>query len=100
MHSHFPTTLPLAFAAFLVIVPGTRADEYDDLKQTVQSRAGAIRALKASGAAREDAGGFLAGEGAIAADEQRLLDGENADRRRLFDLIAQRTHSTPAEVAA
>jgi len=76
------------------------ADDFADVKETIQLRAPAVQELKARGLLREGAKGLLeAASAAIDPAQRNLLDLENADRTRMFQLIAQRNHSTPEEVA-
>jgi serine/threonine-protein kinase PpkA len=77
-----------------------RADDFSDLKEAIQLRAPAILELKARGLIREGSNGLLEGASdAIDPEQQKLLELENGDRQRIFQLIAQRNHVTPEEVA-
>jgi serine/threonine-protein kinase PpkA len=87
----------------LVLVIGigeARADEFDEIKQSVGRRAPELKELKEIGVIREGAGGLLEG-GSVKIDpaQQKILESENADRTRLFRLIAQRCQKTSNEVA-
>jgi hypothetical protein len=84
----------LAFGA------SVRAGEFEDLKARVWQRAKSLQELKDRAVLREGGDGLLqAAEGQIDSAESEVMDAENADRTRLFELIARRTGSTPDKVA-
>ncbi len=90
-------------ALLLLLLPRLplRAGEFEELKENVQLRASSIHELKEKGVLQEGSDGLLvAGTRALEAAQRDLLESENADRARLFTLIAGRTRATPAEVAA
>lgn len=93
-------TFPLFLFLLLAMVTQVRGDEFDDVKQAVQLRSSAIQELKQRGVFHEGPGGLLEGAATEIDPAQRnLIDSENADRTRLFQLIAQRFGTTPDEVA-
>jgi hypothetical protein len=89
-------------ALLLVVLDfSLRAAEFDELKENVRLRARSLQEMKERGLAREGSDGLLQpGVGPIEATQRGLLDAENADRARLFDLIAARTKTTRGEVVA
>jgi hypothetical protein len=84
-------TPPFFLLLLLAMFTQVRADEFDDVKQAVQLPSSAIQELKQRGVIREGPGGLLQGAATEIDPAQRnLVDSENADRTRLFQLIAQR----------
>lgn len=76
------------------------ADDFDSRKQAVQQRADAVQELKRQGVCREGLSGLLeAVRPGLEPSQQAVMDAENADRIRLFELIAQRARTAPEEVA-
>jgi uncharacterized protein YdbL (DUF1318 family) len=87
--------LLLTFVAITVF-----GDDFSDLKETIQLRAPAVQELKSRGLLSEGANGLLeAGSNALDPAQQNILDLENSDRTKMFQLIAERNHTTPEEVA-
>jgi uncharacterized protein len=77
-----------------------RADEMADLKARFQSRDAQLTALKAKGALGETYQGFLdSPSGSPTGDAKSLMDAENADRKRLYQLIADKEKTTADVVA-
>lgn len=74
----------------LLFTATARADELADLKARFQSRDPAIQKLKSAGTAGETYLGYIDVPGSASADAaaQALLADENADRKRLYTLIA------------
>lgn len=79
---------------------GAFADDFADVKETIRLRAPDVQELKARGLLREGAKGLLEPASAeITLPQRNILELENADRKRMFPLIAQRSQSTPEDVA-
>lgn len=77
-----------------------RADEYSDLKQSVRLRAPTIQELKQRGIMREGPDGLLVASADCPAPQKLLLDEENADRTRLFQIIGERTGQSAGQIAS
>lgn len=75
------------------------ASDLDDLKRSVQLRAAAVETLKGQGVLAEGPDGLLVARGDIPVTQKRILDDENADRTRIFAIIAARLKTSPGEVA-
>lgn len=94
-------TLPaIALTAALFLASTARADELSDLKSRFRDRDAQLTSLKHAGTLGETYQGFLeAPSGSAPGDAAKLLAAENADRKRLYVLIAQQQQSTPDVVA-
>lgn len=66
--------------------------------ERIRDRLPAIDALKASGLVGESADGYLAVRERVSLEEGSLVEAENADRRRLYEAISERTGQSAAEV--
>lgn len=98
---NFILMLAALFVMGFVAPMAAHADEKDDLKESFKRRAAALMAAKDKGDIGETSDGFVAvvkAERASDADVKKLLDGENSDRKRLYQIIAKETESTPEKV--
>ena len=77
-----------------------RADEFDNLKQSVRLRTDEVEELKRDGVFSEGKSGLLEGMSVNDPAQQKILEAENADRTRLFQLISQRCRTEPVKVAS
>jgi hypothetical protein len=66
--------------------------------ERIRDRLPAIDALKASGLVGESADGYLVVRERVSPEEGSLVEAENADRRRLYEAISERTGQSAAEV--
>lgn len=73
------------------------ADERQELRQRFKQRFAAILKLKDAGRLGETSQGYLAvpPQGSLDNDSKALMEQENADRRRLYELIAAETGASP-----
>lgn len=94
-----PILFPFCLAALLLSTQTTRADELDDLKSQAAARDPQIQALKRAGTVGETYLGYLDVPKSATPDERKLMDAENADRKRLYQLLAQK-NGTPIETVA
>jgi uncharacterized protein YdbL (DUF1318 family) len=87
-------------AAFL---PATaaRADRMSELQERFKNRLPQLRAGKSSGTIGETAAGFVEAVEGKQPDEKlrKVVDEENADRRELYKLIAEKEKTTDDKVA-
>ncbi len=76
------------------------AQETDEagLKARIRGRAESVRLLLNTGAALETKGGLLRSEAAATAADKPVIKAENADRQAVWELVAQRTRTTPEKV--
>ena len=88
-----------AAAAVLAAAVPARADRLDELKGRFEGRYPEVRRYKDEGKVGETMAGFV--EVVKDADDRvrKLLDEENADRRELYRLIAEKEKTTPEKVA-
>lgn len=93
---------PLLFCAlWLLQVPQpARADEYTEIREAVQRRDSSIKFFKSQGLLVEGPNGLLIAAGEVEPSVQALMDKENSNRSRIFELIAVRNGVGPGEVAA
>ncbi|MBI1371196.1 MAG: DUF1318 domain-containing protein [Phycisphaera sp.] len=91
----------LALAAMpLALTRTARGDELDTLKQRFQERYNALQQAKSAGTIGETAAGYVeAVKGADGATAQ-LLNAENGDRQKLYQILAQKAGTTADVVAA
>ena len=84
--------LMLALPAFL---PVASAQDAATIKQNMINRLPAIAAMKSKGLAGEDNRGYLAAVSSqLSAADQAVIDAENADRKVVYEAIAQKTGAT------
>ncbi|TSA57380.1 MAG: DUF1318 domain-containing protein [Methylophilaceae bacterium] len=76
-----------------------KADTLTDLKTTVLLRAETIKTLKGQGVVQEGPGGLLVAGRSISPPQERLMQEENVDRQKLFDIIATKTGKSATEIA-
>lgn len=97
------TFVSLAAAALLfALVPSAaRADREDELKERFKSRVDALRDARAAGTVGETFGGFTeAVEGKSLDDKlKKVVEEENADRKELYKLIADKEKTSEEKVA-
>jgi uncharacterized protein YdbL (DUF1318 family) len=79
------------FVALLVPVTVVHAEGAAAIQQRMQSRLGAIDALKSKGTVGENNRGYLEARGSVAAAENQLISEENRDRAEVYGEIAKRT---------
>jgi uncharacterized protein YdbL (DUF1318 family) len=74
-------------------------DEIDALQKEFKERYPELRELKKKGIVGETSEGFVAFVEGEDADAKEVVEEENADRRKLYDLIAQKEETTADKVA-
>lgn len=65
-------------------------DSEDAIKARMQARLTEVVALKVSGNVGENNKGLLEQRGALNAEQTKLMNAENADRRALYNILASR----------
>lgn len=87
--------------AGLVPAPAARADRQDELRERFKNRLPQLREAKSSGTIGETAAGFVEAVEGKSPDEnlRKVVDEENADRRELYKLIAEKETTTEQKVA-
>ena len=76
-----------------------KAEEFEDLKATIQARSETIRRFKTESMLKEGGAGFLVPSTTATAEARHVADEENTARLRMFGLIATRSGKTVDEVA-
>ena len=94
----------IAFAVLMLALPTflpvASAQDAATIKQNMINRLPAIAAMKSKGLAGEDNRGYLAAVSSqLSAADQAVIDAENADRKLVFEKIAQK-ESIPVEAVA
>jgi len=74
------------------------ADPATDATERIKERLTQIDALKTSGEVGEDAKGYLAPRQELGPRQASIVNAENADRRIVYESVAQRTGQTIDEV--
>ena len=72
---------------FLLIVASLQAD----IKERLAKRLPGITKLKAALVIGEDNKGYLAIRGEISVEDKKIVDAENADRRKIYEMLAKKT---------
>ena len=91
-----------ATALLLAFMPANaRADREDELQERFKRRYNELRDARARGTIGETFGGFVeAVEGKSLDDKlKKLVEEENADRRELYKIIAEKEKTTEQKVA-
>jgi uncharacterized protein len=89
------------FFVFAALVFGTvavRAQDLNAVKARIEQRLGSVNALKDRGVGGENNRGFLEVRGNAAAEDQKVISEENADRRTVYAALAAQTGATPDAV--
>ena len=89
----------VALAALLLPASLAAADEMSDLKGRFQSRDAKLQEFKQAGALGETFEGYIDAPASPSADAKSLMAAENTDRRRLYQLIADKEGATVEVVA-
>ena len=98
----FVTALLSALLALTLFPPApaqAQDKELDALQARFKERDGAVRKLKSAGVVGETSDGLLDYVEKRDADAAKVVDAENADRRKLYALIAEKENVTPEVVA-
>ncbi len=66
------------------------ADEQAEIQQRLIARVDAVDALKTAGLVGENNLGFLEQRGPLKPDQTKVLSAENADRKALYAILAER----------
>ena len=88
----------IVLAAFMMVGPVLHADSVEEASARIKDRLAQVDSLKAEGLVGEDARGYLVARSAIGPRQSALVEAENADRRLLYQAVAQRTNQTLDQV--
>ena len=89
-----------AVAGLCPVLPA-RADRQDELRERFKNRLPQLREAKSAGTIGETSAGFVEAVEGKSLDEplKKVVDEENADRRELYKLIAEKEKTTEQKVA-
>lgn len=94
--------LMIAFCAVALTTPAFAADNAGakaDLKSSFDSRSGQLAAAKAAGSIGECTDGTLAVVGDLVdANLSILIEAENADRKKLYQVLASETNASAGQI--
>lgn len=91
------------FALFAVALGAPVVHAQDDqsaIQERMKARVPQIDALKLAGVVGENNTGFLEQRGSLTPEQTQLMNAENADRRALYNILAQRLGLSVAVVGA
>lgn len=89
-------------ALFTLGAASAFADELDDLKKSFKDRYPALKKLKSAGKVGETTKGLIEpvkAEFANDSEVKKIVTAENADRTKLYQIIAKQQDTTPETVA-
>jgi len=95
------TLLCGAAVTTLLFAAPAPADELDDLKERFRERAGELLTLKNDGKVGETYLGYVEAvkDTNLSPAAQKIVDAENKDRKRLYQIIAEQQKTTAERVA-
>lgn len=102
LHFLIPIVRILALSATVALSffpMASSADEFDDLKASIQARSATVRSYKNTGMLTEGSTGFLVPAANATAEARNVADTENSARLRMFGLVATRSGKAVDEVA-
>jgi uncharacterized protein YdbL (DUF1318 family) len=91
---HFSVLLSFFFSSALSLT----AADLREVKSDMKERKPAIEALWAAGKIGENNRGFVEARASLKAEEKKLLQAENADRKIVYQAIARSARTTPEKV--
>ena len=84
----------LVCGMFAAVPEAVAAESAATIKANMQKRLPAINALLKRGVVGEGNNGYLAVLGTLTADEQKVVDAENRDRKTVYSAIARQQGAT------
>lgn len=90
--------LALTIALLLGLSAFAQTPEIDAVRARMNERLPQVVAILRTGSAGEASTGMLAPRGALAEEQARIVQAENADRTQLYQLIGTREGLDPAAV--
>ena len=93
------TALATLFALVCAAPVMAQDSEMAELQKRFKARDGEVRKLKSAGTVGETSEGYLDFVESRDKDGAKVVDDENADRRKLYKLIAEKEGTTPDKVA-
>ena len=70
------------------------ADDVESITERMKERLEVIDPLKTSGDLGENNRGLLEARGDLTREQQEVVEAENSDRQKLYELVAQRTRQS------
>lgn len=83
---------------FLMTSLGLSAQSAAQIQQNIKERLPQIDALKMQGDVGENNRGYLEPRSSLTPEQRKLIAEENADRKKLYNIVAQRTGVAREEV--
>ncbi|MDQ8202828.1 YdbL family protein [Pelagicoccus sp. SDUM812003] len=94
----FPLFLALIALLFSTAPLSAQSDDEEAIKQRILQRVDQIDALKTKGLVGENKNGLLEQRAMLTPEQTKLMNEENADRRALYTIVAQKLGLTTAVV--
>lgn len=89
-----------AIAAFALGAPAFAQEDQGAIQERMKARVPQIDELKLAGLVGENNKGILEQRGALNPDQTQVMNAENADRRALYNILAERLGLSAAAVGA
>ena len=96
----FARLILVTLLATVLSAPVFAQDTEDAIKIRMLDRVSQVDALKSAGVVGENNKGFLEQRGALKPAQTAVMNAENADRRALYNILAERLHITVAAVGS
>ena len=97
----FLRSLPLVLLSLLLApLAPLHATEKVTIQRRLSQRLPAIDAIKLSGRVGENRNGYLEARGELTKNEEKLVDEENGDRRKIFAIVSIKTNTATTTVGA
>lgn len=97
-----PRIITVLLATLILSLGATsvRADDLGDLKQRFQQRYPQLLKAKTAGEIGETVAGYIeAVKGSVSGDLAKVVAAENADRAKLYKILAEKEGTTPEHIA-
>jgi hypothetical protein len=97
----FLRSLPLVLLSLMLApLAPLHATEKVTIQRRLSQRLPAIDAIKLSGRVGENRNGYLEARGELTKNEEKLVDEENGDRRKIFAIVSIKTNTATTTVGA
>lgn len=101
MNPMMKQSITLLMSLFILLVglaPHASAEDTAVIKSRMAKRLGDVVLLKKSGAVGENNQGYLTVRSSLSSAQSATVKAENDDRKAVYDAIASKTKSSPADV--
>lgn len=86
------------FLIALFLAGAALGQDLNAIKSDMQKRQPKVEQLWKQGLIGENNQGYLEARGALSAEQEKLMQAENSDRKQVYTAIAKSTKSTPPKV--